>query len=168
MSKIYTVHSGKKVEVRDYSYQYLGYYLIDLNGIESVFNDFKKAVEFCEGAGLDPNKDIQTDSPEVFERCKKLALGKLNELTITKDVLTAMFYAAIDESNRLDAEIKKYETVLNEKRDLVAHCECEVLRENRLRQTGVVHGIHDAIKAVDVQMEPYWKIVYCVNTWRKR
>ena len=168
MGKVYTVHSGRKTEVRDYSYQYLGYYLIDGLDQEYVFSDFKRAVSFCEENGLDPNKDIQTNSPEVYTRCKEIALRNLKELDITKNLLQTLFDQARDECDRMDKEIKALEERLKTERSLYCQVELDVQKENRIRQTGVVHGIYEAMKALEKQREPYWKITYNCPGWRKR
>ena len=166
MDKVYTVHSGKKIEVRDYNPQYLGYYLIEVDLHEYVFYAFRSAIRFCEHKGLDPNKVIQTNSPEIYARCKDIARSRLKELDITYEILSKEFYKAIADADKLSEEITTLEDKLKKERSLFNQVELDVKKEYRLRQTGVVHGIHEALKAVDKQRDPYFKIVYNVSSWR--
>ena len=168
MSVTATIHAGRRIPVKDNSIQYLGYYLIEWGGYEYVFHDFNRAVAFCWKQGIDPNKVIQTNSPEIYVRCKELAKSRLNELDRTKELLQKAFYDAIAEADKLDADVKRLEEAQEQKRDLLTHVECEVKKEYRIRQSGVVHGVHTAMKALDAQRDPYFSIVWNVNSWRKR
>ena len=159
---------GRKIPVRDNSYQYCGYYLIDHNSHEYLFHDWRKAISFCEENELDPNTVIQTNSPEIFVRCKELALSRLKELDIAKDLLQKKFYEAIAESEKMSKTITELEERLRKERSLHTQVEVDLQKEYRIRQSGVVHGLYEAMKALDTQRDPYWKIVYNVQSWRKR
>ena len=158
---------GEKIYMRDNSIQYLGYYLIEYELYEYVFHKFSTAIGFCWSRGLDPNKVIQTNSYEVFRKCKDISHRRLEEITHTKENISKIWEEALAESKRLGEQIRKYEEILNEKRDLGAQVDLDMTREKAITQAGVVHGIYECIKAIDVERENYWRIVYCVNKWSK-
>jgi len=158
---------GEKIYMRDNSIQYLGYYLIEYEAYDYVFHKFDKAMAFCWEHSLDPNKVIQTNSPEILRRCKELSLMRLGELDHTKAALQALFEKACEDSHRLGEKIDRCEDILSKERNIGAQVDLEMAKEACTKQGGVVHGIYLSMQAVDAQREAYWDVVYRVTKWEK-
>lgn len=159
-----------KIYRRDNTVQYLGYYLVEFEGYEYIFHRYDSAMHFCWEHDLDPNKEMQTNSPEVFDKCKKLAVERLRDLDILKESIKKLFEDSCAKNRELAKVRDKCESKksMASGRSIMDQVDYELAQEAVIKQVGKVDGVYEAMHLIDMQRDEYFGIVYNCTKWGKK
>ena len=159
-----------KIYRRDNTVQYLGYFLVEFEGYEYIFHKYSTAMSFCWEHDLDPNKALQTNSPEIWKKCKDLAKQRMIDIDVYRNSLKAFFQKSCSKTHSLAEQRDQYEENYKKgiARSIMDQVNYELAQEAVIKQIGVGDGAYECMHILDTYYDEYFGIVYMCDKWSKK